>query len=302
MAEQAFIRTYLSTISSQPIQFSDDYQHPPQAGFKRGVIGSISVTPPPSKKQKTSSSEDKLEVTFKSAKPSLSLVQHVALTDSVLEIKHALHKLQAQTVPPPEFQRLLIKGKVLADNKLLKDYQDLIEKENKALTVNLVVRPGWNPSTATATTTVAPTPVPAPASMNNLSLGEPPVGGAKKKHARIPSVVLSPSPDSSTTDVSGIAVSGTPTIEKDIVLNLDAIDDSGRMSPTGRSEETSYRLTIADPEFWKKLHIFLGAEFKTEHDAVQAFETFLRSAKQTLTAGEIAKIRDVVGIVGMAGR
>lgn len=43
------------------------------------------------------------------------------------------------------------------------------------------------------------------------------------------------------------------------------------------------------------------AEFTTENDALIAFEDFLRASKGTLSASEIARIRDHVGVVGMAG-
>lgn len=43
------------------------------------------------------------------------------------------------------------------------------------------------------------------------------------------------------------------------------------------------------------------AEFPNEGDALIAFEDFLRASKGGMTANEIAKIRDHVGVVGMAG-
>lgn len=42
-------------------------------------------------------------------------------------------------------------------------------------------------------------------------------------------------------------------------------------------------------------------EFTTDSDALQGWEEFLRASKGSLTASEIAKIRDHVGIMGMAG-
>lgn len=42
-------------------------------------------------------------------------------------------------------------------------------------------------------------------------------------------------------------------------------------------------------------------EFKSEDDALHAFEDFLRASKGALTPSQIAKIRDHVGVVGMAG-
>lgn len=43
------------------------------------------------------------------------------------------------------------------------------------------------------------------------------------------------------------------------------------------------------------------SEFTTDSDAQQAFEDFLRAGKTVLTANEVARIRDHVGVVGMAG-
>ena len=42
-------------------------------------------------------------------------------------------------------------------------------------------------------------------------------------------------------------------------------------------------------------------EFSNEDDAANAFETFLLGTKGSLTPSAIAKIRDTVGIMGMAG-
>ena len=42
-------------------------------------------------------------------------------------------------------------------------------------------------------------------------------------------------------------------------------------------------------------------EFTTEADLRLAFEDFLCATKGSLTASQIAKIRDTVGVVGMAG-
>lgn len=43
------------------------------------------------------------------------------------------------------------------------------------------------------------------------------------------------------------------------------------------------------------------SQFPEERDAVQAFEDFLRASKSTLSASEIAKIRDIAGVTGMSG-
>ena len=43
------------------------------------------------------------------------------------------------------------------------------------------------------------------------------------------------------------------------------------------------------------------AEFPSQTDAVTAWEDFLRASKGTLSVSEIAKIREAVGVMGMAG-
>jgi len=47
--------------------------------------------------------------------------------------------------------------------------------------------------------------------------------------------------------------------------------------------------------------VFNRPQFITEADALLAFEDFLGAAKGSLTASQIAKIRDECGVVGMAG-
>lgn len=42
-------------------------------------------------------------------------------------------------------------------------------------------------------------------------------------------------------------------------------------------------------------------EFVNDDDAQHAFEDYLLASKGELTASEIAKIRDQVGVVGMSG-
>ena len=42
-------------------------------------------------------------------------------------------------------------------------------------------------------------------------------------------------------------------------------------------------------------------EFSEERDADEAFETFLLGAKGSLSASDVAKIRDRLGITGMNG-
>ncbi|KAJ6460817.1 hypothetical protein C8R47DRAFT_117503 [Mycena vitilis] len=111
----------------------------------------------------------------------------------------------------------------------------------------------------------------------------PPTRGA----ASIPFVVLSPSPSSESS-------AGSPA--NDITVTLDA--EGGGLP----AEETSaYHVALAEPVFWEKFMVFLNESFPSPADAERAWEDLLRASKNTLTASEVARIRDHVGVSGMAG-
>ncbi|KAF8182067.1 hypothetical protein BJ912DRAFT_854351 [Pholiota molesta] len=274
-AERAIARTFLNTLATQPITYADDYQQSPAHSLKRVPVLPVAVPPPPHRTpqlEPTGSSSASLSVTFKSLKPAATFTLRVEPTDTVAAIKA---QLAAQpSAPPADVQRLVLKGKALADAKLLREYTI---KDGD--TVNLMVKPGhhWDP-------TAAPAP-PAPPRQKAHPQTARPKGG---KHQRIPSVVLSPSPSSDTPGA----------VEKDIVLTL----DQGLPSSISRPESLStFHDIVADPAFWERLYAFLRQEFKTETDINLAFEDFLCATKGSLTPSEIAKIRDTVGVVGMGG-
>ncbi|KAJ7771199.1 hypothetical protein B0H14DRAFT_3116636 [Mycena olivaceomarginata] len=156
--------------------------------------------------------------------------------------------------PPVAAQRLLLKGKALADAKLVKEYP--------LADVNLVLKAVSTPAPSDTTMSDAPpptltlsTPTPAPA-----GTGDRPVVSAAqaaahpRRHTRIPSVVLSPSPSAEHVT--------------DITLTLDA--DGGFPS-----EEINACQTLAEPAFCEGL--------------LQFFEDFLRASKGTLTASGVAR-------------
>jgi ubiquitin-like protein 4 len=182
-----------------------------------------------------------ISITFKSAKPPASYTLSVQPTDTVASIKAQL--AAATNAPPPDAQRLLLKGKALADSKLLKEYT---VKDGD--TVNLIVKPGvdWDPTKPKEETKPAvvlsptPTRMPTDHKPGDLNLGGSSSG--RKGHSRIPSVVLSPSPSNESPGV----------VEKDILLTLDRIP-----SPAQSEDISSFGVSIANPEFWEKLWAFL---------------------------------------------
>ncbi len=73
-------------------------------------------------------------------------------------------------------------------------------------------------------------------------------------------------------------------------------------SPRPMSATEGFAETISSVPFWMHLKEFLDKEFNgEERDADAAFEMFFLASKASLTPHEIAKIRDVVGVTGMAG-
>jgi len=273
-AEAAFVKSFLNILSNQPVTYADDYQQPPQNSLKRVPVLPIPLPAPPERKRQIAEpSAGSITLTFKSLKPPKSFTVQVQPTDSVQSVKTLL--ASQPRAPPADAQRLLLKGKALADAKLLQEYNI---KDGD--TVNLMIKPAynWDPNS---------TPTPPEANMSSTSKANLNLG-----HSRIPSVVLSPSPSS----VSPLAENNKPL---DINLTLDTSS-----IPTASSEgavHSTYHATISQPGFWDRLHSFLRTEFLSEKDALLAFEDFLRASKGTLTASEIAKIRDQVGVVGMAG-
>lgn len=172
-------------------------------------------------------------------------------TDAISAIKA---QLAAQpSAPPADAQRLLLKGKALADAKLLKEYTI---KDGD--TVNLMLKPGhdWDPTAPTprTDTPMSTSPDSKPANPfgslgGSLDPSSRPSKGGHGKHQRIPSLVLSPSPSS---DTPGF-------VEKDIMLTLDA---STLHSPVGPPETLStYHEVVSDPAFWVRFYAFLGCVF-----------------------------------------
>jgi len=299
-AERTFARTFLNMLSTQSITYSDDYQQPPELSLRRVPVLPIAVPPPLERDpqhQPSGSSSASISLVFKSLKPHATFTISVRLADTISAIKTQL--AAEPSAPPADAQRLLFKGKALADGKLLTEYNNIKDGD----TINLMVKPGydWN---STATTTV-PTPPPVSASPmlassplsvpNSNSFGSGTLDAVArskqggKKHQRIPSVMLSPSP----------SVESSGAVEKDIMLT---IDPGVLPSPVLQSDTMStFHQTMSEPGFWERLHAFLKKEFRTPADVHSAFEDFLCAAKGSLTASQIAKIRDQVGVIGMAG-
>ncbi|KAH7910113.1 hypothetical protein BJ138DRAFT_1136226 [Hygrophoropsis aurantiaca] len=286
-AELVFVRSFIKALSAQPVQYADDYLQPPQNSLKKVPVLPIPLPPVPQRSAKAETSAvASIDITFKSLKPPQSFTLAVQPTDTIVDIKAQL--ASQPRAPPADAQRLLLKGKALADAKLLKEYNI---KDGD--TINLMVKPGfdWDPSKSTSSFPSAP----SSDNMQSVLLPESepsPKLGTGHRHQRTPSIVLSPSPS-----VVSLEPETKPQLDINLTLDTSSIPTAS-LSPGSRS---TYQSTISEPGFWDRLYSFLRTEFSNDDDALTAFEDFLRASKGGLTASEIAKIRDHVGVVGMAG-
>ncbi|KAJ3479080.1 hypothetical protein NLI96_g9317 [Meripilus lineatus] len=288
-AELAFVKNYVNILSAQPVTFANDHQVPPEESLKKVPVLQVDVPPPPERKAGTAVSAAAITITFKSLKPPQSYTLSIQPTDTISAIKSQL--ASEPGAPPAEVQRLLLKGKALADNKLLQEYGI---KDGD--TVNLVVKPGysWDPKAVPIARTSSPAGNAASLqpsqSEENVTL-TPELPKSKRSHSRVPSVVLSPSPSLTATTNEKIV---------DIPLLLDASSIPTSLSATGHAD-SPYHSRLSQPAFWSRLHEFLSGEFPNHGDAERAWEDFFCVSKGNLSVSEIAKIRDKVGFTGMAG-
>ena len=213
-----------------------------------------------------------INLTVKSLKPSLTLPITISLTDSVSQLKSLIS--QASTsAPPADSQRLLLKGKALTDSKLLKEY-DISD----GAIVHLYFKPAAAApptpalnleSTSVSASTSTPPPV-------DKSTSAPP----------------SPAPP---------ALTITTSVEDGPGTSMPLTNFDLAAPPTGPQPEitsATFHASIADPVFWQKIHALCVTEFEHGDEADLAWEHFLRAMKGKLSAGEAAKIRDVVGVRG----
>ncbi|OCB84044.1 hypothetical protein A7U60_g8715 [Sanghuangporus baumii] len=284
-AELAFVKTHLNNISSLPVQFPDDYQQPPHNSLKKLPIVPVDLPQPPERKVEAETLSGEYIISTEGSLPPRSFTISVLPTDVISSIKSQI--ASHPSAPPADAQRLLLRGKALADNKLLKEYT-----VKGGDTVNLMLKPGfeWDWNTDGKKETV---PKETPKDNDgDVQMSLEPDSNRKGRHSRIPSVVLSPSPSPSTKTLP-LDVPPSP-----ILLTLDT---SIIPSPTETTILDPYQKKISSPDFWERLYGFLRIEFPDERDADEAFETFLLGAKGSLSASDIAKIRDQLGITGMNG-
>jgi hypothetical protein len=205
---------------------------------------------------------DTINITVKSLKPPLTFSISTSPSDSVSQLKSLVSSSTA-SAPPPSAQHLLVKGKALADHKLLQEYG-----LTDGATVHLVLKSGWEKELSTSKT-------------------------AKTAEETTPRAT-SPAIPVLTISVPDDARPSTPT-ERPITAADISVPPLG---PQPQITSEHYHAVLSDPDFWVKVYELCQSSFKTADDADGCWQTFLEGHMSHLSAGEIAKIKDVVGVTG----
>ncbi|KAF8342902.1 uncharacterized protein EI90DRAFT_3030619 [Cantharellus anzutake] len=299
MAEQeiSMMKTHVETLATIPVILPNDHTPDPAELPRKIMPFPIDLPPPPvtssGAQEGVPEVQPPINIIIRSSKPPRSFTLSVHPTDTISAIKEKLANTES-TSPPADAQRLLLKGKVLADNKLLQEYDGIEDR----VVLNLMVRSGSTQNTEERA-------LPARLDTNLPQLHAP--QSTRLPHTRsmsgaadqfpVPALTLSqpPSPTRAGSPLSGGKL-GVP-------LDLINTDIPPRpSSPRPMSATESYDEIISSVTFWVHLKEFLDKEFGgEERNSSAAFEMFFLASKGSLTPHEIAKIRDVVGVIGMAG-
>ncbi|WWC87550.1 uncharacterized protein L201_002440 [Kwoniella dendrophila CBS 6074] len=271
--ERAFIKRYTEGLSSHKVEYPADFSTPLENRPRKVAVVGVEVAEPPSSEgmDVDTPSQDSVTVTIKCLKPSLTLPITANLTDTVTDLKSQIAK-SSSSAPSVDSQRLLLKGKALTDTKLLKEY-DIKDGATIHLMVKLVT------SSAPSTELKA----------NELTSNEATFPPPSSSSPAPPALTITTSIDESSNPGTSMPLT-----------NIDSA--APPLGPQPQVSSSSFHNTISDPQFWQKIHALCVSEFPLEDEADAAWETFLISMKGRLSAGEAAKIRDVVGVTGMGGQ
>lgn len=267
--EKAYTKRYIENLAARKVEYPDDYTPPLETRPRKIPVLHTHIIPPPDVEAESSKSGELNEVTelisdasvkltVKSLKPALTLSVDAKLSESVADLKQAV---TAAGGPPAEAQRLLLKGKALADTKLLMEYE-----LTDGAVINLIAKAAPPPAAA------APAPSQVPTTPVTRKGGD--------KAAPPPSLTI-------TTDAPGAEATD---------MRYDLTPE-----PPSPVSGASFHSTLSSPSFWQKIHALCQEEFMNEAEADTVVDTFLVAVKSRISANEAALIRDTIGVAGMGG-
>lgn len=239
---------------------------------------------------------DHISITIKCLKPPLTYtLDSISLSEPVSTLKQAL-SASNPTAPPPEVQRLLLKGKALADNKLLKEYDGIID----GVIVNLNIKAGWTPGATTPNGGAGLGASSSSLSHSALSMEDlTKAPGANHSRTASSSSIPSETPPADPTSPSAIPslTLSMPSSSQQTPMPI----NTTQVSTVNSTTSAHYHDVVAQPEFWCDLYAFAKARFLVDSDAEEFLEAVLRGEKSKMSASDVAKARDATGVFGMAG-
>lgn len=292
------IKRHLQAISNQSIKLNNDYCSPINQRPRKVNIPQIPLAELPepnfNSTHTDSSSSEPIPLTIKSLKPALVFNLNCSPTSTIAELKQQLIKSNSSTAPSIDSQRWLYKGKALADNKLLKEYDTIKANE----TIHLMIKAS---TTTPSSVLTAPNPSesddPTTPKANVLS------SSTSDSSQRSPNPPVPMNIPKITMENDGGQLGEIPIIARS---RSGSVHTSSSHSPhSGISE--SFRSLVTKNEFWVDLKEFLTQQFgpygsSSESNARQMWEHWFIASKEWLSASDIARIREAAGISGMAGR
>ncbi|KAH9470856.1 hypothetical protein Pst134EA_004774 [Puccinia striiformis f. sp. tritici] len=293
------VKRHLQALTKQQLQLANEHNSPLESRPRRVNCPQISLAEPPAPltTESNTTSTEPIKITIKSLKPPLSFSIACSPSSTISELKKLLCESDS-SAPPVEAQRLVYKGKALADSKLLKDYEAIQTGE----TVHLIIKPDSN--------------------VPNLGHSERPS-----------SVIVEPGTPISEKTLEGActeSVTGKDSSEPKLAMKIPKItmeidgSDSGEQPCISRSRSgsvhtnpmysphlgisESFKSVVTGDQFWISARQFLESQFvgpvdgPGEANARQLWEHWFNASKEWLSPSEIARIREATGISGMAGR
>lgn len=232
-----------------------------------------------------------IPLTIKSLKPALVFELNCSPTSTIAELKQQLIKSNS-TAPSIDTQRWLYKGKALADNKLLKEYDSIKPNE----TIHLMIKASSiTPSSALTASKPTESEDPTTPKANVLS------SSTSETSQRSPNPPVPMNIPKITMENDGGQMGEIPIIARS---RSGSVHTNSSSPHTGISE--SFRSLVMKNEFWVDLKDFLTQQFGPygpgESNARQMWEHWFIASKEWLSASDIARIREAAGISGMAGR
>ncbi|EFP89945.1 hypothetical protein PGT21_029914 [Puccinia graminis f. sp. tritici] len=293
------VKRHLQALCKQQLQLTNEHNSSLESRPRRVNCPQVPLAEPPAPLTDESTglaNSEPIKITIKSLKPPLSFSIACSPSSTISELKQLLCDSDS-SAPPVEAQRLVYKGKALADSKLLKEYEAIQTGE----TIHLIIKPDSTVSNLASSerpssVLVEPgTPISektlAGASGGSVSSAKE---GEPKLAMKIPKITM---------EIDGSDSSEQPCISRS---RSGSVHTNPMYSPhLGISE--SFKSVVTGDQFWISTRQFLESQFAGpvagpgEANARQLWEHWFNSSKEWLSPSEIARIREATGISGMAG-